>query len=65
MLLLMHNHLPHTRVSLAGGASLVAVGNTAFSEERVTVADTATCWFDPNPAEIVTFHATQKQAKAA
>ncbi len=65
MLLLMNNRLATTQVTLAGGASLCAVGNDGFSEADIATADNATYCFDPVPAAIVPFHATPKQAAAA
>lgn len=65
MLLLMNNRLPATAVALAGGASLVAVGNEGLSASAIRTADEATVCFDPAPADIVTFRATEKQAAAA
>ncbi|MBE6768361.1 MAG: hypothetical protein E7549_05550 [Ruminococcaceae bacterium] len=65
MLLMMNNRLPARAVTLSGGASLVAVGNAGLAKTNVRTADDATVCFDPVPADIVTFRATEKQAAAA
>ncbi len=65
MLLLMNNRLPAVTLALSGGSSLSAVGNAGLAEADLQIADRATVCFDPTPADIVTFHATEKQAKAA
>ncbi|MBE6758401.1 MAG: hypothetical protein E7552_07660 [Ruminococcaceae bacterium] len=65
MLLLMNNRLPATDIALTGGASLVAVGNEGLTERNVSTADAATLCFDPAPADIATFRASEKQAAAA
>lgn len=65
MLLLMNNRLPATNLRLTGGASLSAVGNEGLTESAILPEDTVNYCFDPTPANIVTYRASEKQAAAA